>query len=121
MTAKPSKILPRPYGSQPVRSKPAPNLRPMANGRPCMVRLPGCDGGDTTILAHYSLAGVSGARFKSPDECGAWCCHPCHDAVDGRRKIEGYSKLALRLALAEGVVRTLGALSREGYAMRKGQ
>lgn len=96
------------------------NLRNKARGRTCMVRLPGCDGGgETTVLAHYSLAGVSGRGYKAPDECGAWCCFPCHAATDGQRSIPGYSRDRCRLALAEGVVRTLAALRAEGYEMRK--
>lgn len=96
------------------------NLRSLARGRPCMVRLPGCDGGgETTVLAHFSLAGVSGRGLKAPDTCGAWCCYPCHQACDGVRKIEGYDRAAVRAALADGIVRTLKALDDEGYAMEK--
>lgn len=95
-------------------------LSQIARGRPCMVRLPGCDGGgETTVLAHFSLAGVSGRGMKSPDTCGAWCCYPCHQACDGVRKIDGYDRDAVRLALAEGVIRTLNALENEGYVLRK--
>jgi hypothetical protein len=75
--------------------------------------------GETTVLAHYSLAGISGRGFKSPDLCGAWCCFNCHQAVDGRRIISGYGRDKLRLALAEGVIRTLAVLTAEGYEMRK--
>jgi hypothetical protein len=96
------------------------NLRQLARGRPCLVRLPGCEGmGETTVLAHYSLAGVSGRGLKSPDICGSYCCASCHSAVDGRRAIPGYGRDKLRLALAEGVIRTLAVLTAEGYEMRK--
>ncbi len=77
-----------------------------------MVRLPGCDGGgETTVLAHYSLAGISGRGYKSPDALGAWCCFPCHQKVDGAEKSE-YTRDQLRLALAEGVFRTQVEMSR---------
>ena len=46
------------------------SLRKLARGRPCQVRIPGvCDGGgETTVLAHYRLAGVSGMGYKSPED-----------------------------------------------------
>ena len=98
--AKQSKILPRPYGSPPERERRTivvPNLRELANGRPCKVRVLGCDGGGpTTVLAHYRLSGLCGVGMKSPDICGADACGPCHAAV-GDRGIE----------LAEAVLRTL--------------
>lgn len=89
--------------------------RKAAKDKPCLVRLPGCDGGtDTTCLAHYSLSGISGAGLKAPDSMGAWCCHHCHAVCDGRMpRPEGYSRNDVRLALAEGVFRTQLALSGE--------
>ena len=80
--------------------------RKAARGQPCMVRLPGCDGGgETTILAHYSLMGISGKGLKSPDFMGAWCCASCHDHIDGRVNC-GLPRVELRLAHAEGLFRT---------------
>ena len=81
------------------------NLRKLARGRPCMVRIPGvCDGGgETTVLAHYRLAGTCGVGMKSPDLLGAWACAPCHAAAGDRGP-----------ELAEGVMRTINELVREG-------
>lgn len=92
------------------------NYRKHAQGQPCMVRLPGCDGGGaTTVLAHYRLAGYCGTAIKPDDLAfGAWCCAPCHDAVDGRRGVDGYDRTALRLAHSEGVMRTVEAIRRKG-------
>ncbi len=84
-----------------------PNLRNLARGQPCMVRLPSCDGGsETTVLAHYRMLPFNGVGIKPPDWLGAWACARCHDAIDGRRRIEGYSRDQVRLAHAEGVFRT---------------
>lgn len=79
-----------------------------------MVRLYGCDGGgETTVLAHYSLSGISGKGIKSPDLIGAWCCARCHDLVDGRVRMANLTKTDVRLALAEGVFRTQYQLLKE--------
>lgn len=81
-----------------------------------MVRLPSCTGGgETTVLAHYSLAGISGKGFKSPDLLGAWACFNCHDAIDGRRIIAGYNRDQIRLAHAEGCFRTQSLLMLENH------
>ena len=87
------------------------NLRDEAKHKPCMVRLPGCDGGKTTVLAHYRLAGYSGMGQKPVDIMGAWACHNCHDIIDGRKKTEHDQKI-IRLAHAEGCLRTAVALAK---------
>lgn len=88
--------------------------RRAARGQPCLVRLPGCDGGgETTVLAHYRLAGYCGVGMKPPDVLASYCCGPCHDACDGRRTIEGYTRMEIRLAHAEGCLRTAAELESE--------
>lgn len=75
-----------------------------------MVRLPGCTGGgEDTVLAHYRLAGTCGIGMKPADEQGAWACMSCHDAADGRRNC-GLPRTEIRLAFAEGVLRTQQAI-----------
>ena len=95
------------------------NLRNLARGRDCMVRLPGiCNGNpETVVLAHYRLAGTCGVGTKPRDWQGAWCCSACHDEVDRRtRKLEPEF---VKLCFAEGVMRTQAALADEGYDMGK--
>jgi hypothetical protein len=90
-------------------------LRTEARNKPCLVRLPCCDGGgETTVLAHYRLAGTCGTGIKPPDELGAWCCARCHAVVDGREKLpirglsqELMTRDEIKLAFAEGVMRTI--------------
>ncbi len=92
-------------------------LTQAARGRPCMIRLPNCDGGgDTTVLAHFrDLSIGAGIGLKPSDLCGAWACASCHDRIDGRRSAAyGSSRADMRLAHAMGVMRTLVALEREG-------
>jgi hypothetical protein len=96
------------------------NLRDLARDRPCLVRLPGCNNDpDSVVLAHYRLAGTCGVGMKPPDTLGAYACSHCHDGIDERINI-GITRTELRLAHAEGVMRTLAMLHADGYRMRKG-
>jgi hypothetical protein len=91
------------------------DLRKLARGKPCLVRVDEhCDGGgETTVLAHVRLSGVSGMGLKAPDVCAAFCCGPCHARVDGQVRC-GLSKDELELALLRGMVRTLYELTKLG-------
>jgi hypothetical protein len=91
------------------------SLRTEAKGRNCMVRLPNiCNfNNETTVLAHYRLAGISGMGIKSDDLIGAWACSACHDAID-RRANTDLDRDYVRLAHLEGVVRTIATLRKEG-------
>jgi hypothetical protein len=83
------------------------DLRKLAQGKPCMIRLEGCDGGgETTVLAHARIIGVSGMGYKSPDICGAWACAHCHRICDSDKSHE--------IDLLRGVVRTLDKLTQMG-------
>lgn len=90
-------------------------IESLARGQPCMVRLPGCDGGgETTVLAHYRLAGLCGVGMKPSPLVGAWSCHVCHDYADFRRRLPGYTRESIRLAHAEACLRTLARLIEMG-------
>ena len=90
------------------------DLRKAARGRPCTVRLPGCDGGgETTVLAHYRLPGYCGTGIKPDDTLGAWACWSCHESADFRGQTK-LSRLEVQLAHAEGVLRTIAELRKEG-------
>lgn len=88
------------------------NLRKLAQGKPCQVRIPShCNGNrSTTILAHYRLAGYAGMGSKPDDYAfGAWACSDCHDVCDSRVKTE-HDRNAVRLMHAEGCLRTQAEL-----------
>ena len=89
---------------------PSPDLRKLARGRDCMVRLAGVCNFDpaTTVLAHYRMAGISGMGMKSPDVIGAWACSACHSYVDSHKDD------ATARAFMEGVLRTQARLIKEG-------
>jgi hypothetical protein len=91
-------------------------LRELARNQDCQVRIPGICNGDpaTTVLAHYSLSGISGGGLKSPDIMGAWCCSTCHDYADGRKQSANFNREQVRLMFAEGVFRTQNALYKMG-------
>lgn len=97
------------------------NLRKLANGKPCMVRLPGICNGDTatTVLAHFRLLGISGMGIKSPDVLGSWACSACHDAIDRRSNMD-LERDYVRLAHLEGVMRTQAELLSQGLLTVKG-
>ncbi|CRL44480.1 hypothetical protein SGGMMB4_01609 [Sodalis glossinidius str. 'morsitans'] len=89
------------------------NLRKEAQGRECMVRLPGICGGDTetVVLAHYRMAGLCGTGMKPQDLFGAWACSRCHDEIDRRTRLTDAEYA--RLAHLEGVIRTQAVLLKE--------
>lgn len=84
-----------------------------ARGKPCMVRIPGiCNGNpETTVLAHYRLAGYCGTGMKPIDALGAWCCSSCHDEADRRTRY--FDEEFVRLCHAEGVLRTIAEIEKE--------
>lgn len=90
------------------------NLRALACGRACQVRAPCCNGNtETTVLAHYRMADLSGAGVKSPDLFGAWACSACHDYVDARTHPNS-DPIVREYDHLQGMVRTLAILLDEG-------
>lgn len=91
------------------------DLLKQARGRECVVRIPGvcCFNPETSVLAHYRLAGTCGTAYKPSDMQGAIACHSCHAAIDGRIKTK-FTRDELRLMHAEGVMRTQEIWRNEG-------
>lgn len=88
-------------------------LTKLARGRECQVRLPCCNHNpETTVLAHFRMAGICGIGTKPHDILGAWACSACHDEIDRRTRLFPFE--FARLAHAEGVVRTINALIKDG-------
>ncbi|ASM12280.1 DUF1364 domain-containing protein [Serratia marcescens] len=90
------------------------NLRKEARGRDCQIRIPGvCNfNPETTVLAHYRLAGTCGTAIKPDDSQAAWACSACHDEIDRRTRFIDANDA--RLMHAEGVMRTQEILRKEG-------
>jgi len=91
------------------------NLRKLARGMDCTIRVPEvCNSNpETTVGCHYRLAGMCGVSMKPDDLFLAWGCDACHAAVDGRTKTK-YAHSLLRLWHAEGVLRTQAELLKRG-------
>ncbi|WP_085438342.1 DUF1364 domain-containing protein [Escherichia coli] len=97
-----------------MRGKVNANLRKEARGRECQVRIYGvCNGNpETTVLAHYRMAGICGTGMKPDDLIGAWACSACHDEID--RRTHNLDNKDARLYHLEGVIRTQAILLKEG-------
>lgn len=98
------------------------NLRKYAQGKPCMIRLPGICNRDnaTTVLCHERVIDLSGAGIKAPDFFAAWGCSCCHDVVDGRID-KGLTYEQRRLALSDGVRATQVCLLNAGIVVVVGE
>jgi len=84
-----------------------------ARGQACTIRLEGCNGGvenETVVLAHLNGGGMGA---KCLDIHGAYCCHSCHDILDGRKPSD-YSKEELLLSHLLGMKRTQEILVSKG-------
>lgn len=86
-----------------------------ARGRPCTIRLPGCNGNpETSVWAHInSIRWGSGKGKKSPDIIGAIACSNCHDLLDGRTKTD-LDRDFIKLHAYEGHCESLYILTQEG-------
>lgn len=92
------------------------NLRKLAQGRECQIRLTGvcCHDPATTVLAHLNMSGISGRGYKSPDLLGSWCCFECHRCIDSNGQTHGLERDYVRAAFMDGMCRTIAILISEG-------
>lgn len=92
------------------------DLRKQASGRDCTIRIPGaCNHNpETSVLAHYRLAGTCGTGCKPDDMQAAIACSSCHDVIDGRVKTD-FSRDEIKLMHTEGILRTQELWRREGF------
>lgn len=100
------------------------DLRKLARGRECEIRVPGRCNRDssTVVLCHCRMSGMSGMSIKAPDWLGAFGCFNCHQIVDGQAGgwVE-YPQWYRDLLLADGVMRTLSILIDEGVIVVGGK
>lgn len=88
------------------------NLRKLAKGKPCRVRIPGVCNRDpaTTVLAHIK-EGWCGS-LKPPDVIGVHACSACHDEID--RRTMKVTTDAARLATLRALCEQLDWYTSEG-------
>ena len=64
------------------------NLRKLAEGRDCKLRLPGiCNRDSSTVVLCHIKRGWCGS-VKPPDIVAVWGCSACRDVIDRRVKSE---------------------------------
>jgi hypothetical protein len=90
------------------------NLRTLAAGKPCALRLPGICNHDeaSTVLAHIRRGHTAGGGMKPADINAVPLCSACHDAFDGR-KPSTYTRTELDAEMLRAHVQWLDYLARE--------
>ena len=81
------------------------NLRKLAKGQQCQIRIPGfCTWIDEeSVLCHLNGAGLG---IKENNLIGAWGCSVCHSIVDRRMYISEFSDEEIEIMFYEGIFRT---------------
>jgi Protein of unknown function (DUF1364) len=87
-----------------------------ARGMPCLVNLPCCNWNpETVIAAHYRDTALgAGMGIKPHDIFSAHACHMCHEVIDGRRSLEGWTEEQIAAAHMRAVLRTQYKLMKLG-------
>jgi len=90
------------------------DLRKLAKGQECKLRLPGCDWGtETVVLAHLPRGNFGGMSIKCPDIIGTHACAPCHWKLDNRSwEVPAEDEL-------RALKQTLAWYDANGYELRK--
>jgi len=90
------------------------DLRANARDKPCMLRIPGvCNGDKRTVVLCHIKRGWTGSS-KPPDICAVWGCCDCHDAIDGRRQFDGYTREQLNTFILTALCQQLALYAYDG-------
>jgi hypothetical protein len=91
------------------------DLRKLARGQACRLRLPGClPGNETVVLAHLRIGGIAGVGQKPVDLAGLPACEHCHSQLDGRVK-SPHSKAQIHADALRGLCQWLTWLHQNGH------
>lgn len=93
------------------------NLRNLARGQACQLRIPGCSPGpenEKVVLCHLRRGGIAGGAQKPSDLAAIPMCHHCHSIYDGQVKSH-HSRAQLDSDALRGLCQWLSRLEREGY------
>lgn len=104
----------RPPATERAKAARASKIRKSAQGKECLVRLPGICNHDpeTTVAAHIRIAGTCGMSIKPSDLLTVRACHACHDEID--RRTQNLPADEVRLYVHEAHCRTLVEYEKEG-------
>ena len=91
-------------------------IRESARGEECQVRLPGCDGGVTTVWCHLPEAVAGrGMGLKGIDVLGFYGCRNCHDIADRRvPRPDGLTAQDVALMVYRALARSVVILAQKG-------
>ena len=101
------------------KNKPKRSLavRNSARGERCALMLDCCNGDpETTIYAHLRFFNHGGVSTKPHDLLGVYACSACHDALDGRTRVNWEWDAVLRALMS-----TLVSLSHKGIIKMRGE
>jgi hypothetical protein len=92
------------------------NIRKLAAGKYCYMRLVGCSYTDEqTVLAHIRRGNVAGIGQKPTDLFAVPMCEHCHGVFDGRYKAHGYARSELDAEALRALGQWLDWLDRNGH------
>lgn len=105
MKPSPASVMARPVIAKQPRFE-SKKLRESAMRQMCTVRTSKCNGDpETTVLAHLPDES-HGISRKADDFSACFACSACHDWLDGRIQIEGYSDYDRERMMRRAMVRT---------------
>jgi hypothetical protein len=92
------------------------DLRALARGKPCHLRLPGTctHNPEQTVLCHLRRGGIAGIGQKPSDLAALPACEACHSALDGRLKTT-HSRAQIDADALRGLCQWLAYLEKNGY------
>lgn len=90
------------------------DLRKLAEGKPCHLRLPGClPGTETVVLAHIRRGGIAGIGQKPCHLAAMPMCDHCHSKFDGRVP-SPHSRAQMDADALRGLCQWLTKLEKDG-------
>lgn len=98
--------------AKPFRSA---RMRTSARGQLCQVGIVGvCNGNPATVVLAHAPHDESKGMGLKPDDVGAWACSACHDELDARTSVVGFSRAERMAHFYKGAYRTTVQMFKQG-------